>query len=80
MSKKFIAGLLVGALIGAAGLSVAQSPAPVLADFRIEISVTPAANGVDMECTKGCAWEELSFACEQGAECSSPINALGMAE
>jgi hypothetical protein len=80
MSKKFIAGLFVGAFIGVAGFSAAQSPTPVLADFRIEISVNPAANGVDMECTKGCTWEELSFACDQGAECSGLINAHGVAD
>ncbi len=46
-----------------------------LADFTI--TVTATAEGIEMECARGCAWKTLTFSCGK-LPCSSPVDEYGM--
>ena len=78
MKKQFILGFLAGAILISAGLALAKPSNRTLADFRVVITVVKANTGVEMTCSKGCAWETLTFACDGHDTCTSPINASGM--
>ncbi len=78
MSKKIIAGILLGTLVCVVGISIAQAPAPALANFKIVVTVDQTQNGVVMTCEQGCAWETLSFSCAMGEKCASPVTQHGM--
>lgn len=59
--------------------SKAQSVAtvePALAQFQISVEKT--ANGVNMECVRGCAWLTLNFHCDGQQTCKSTVDSLGM--
>jgi len=73
--KKIGIGLSLVSLGALAQFAYTQS----FADFRIVVTVNSAKNEAILKCTKGCAWKDLSFSCEDSGDvCSSSINAYGM--
>ena len=60
-------------------LAMATAPAPVVPDVpaHFQISFTRTTDGYSAECTSGCKWTTLAFAC--GAECSAVIDESGVA-
>ena len=72
-----IASLTLALLAGGLGRAAEQ---PALADFRIVVAFNPQKNEVELKCTAGCAWTELTFTCREGEECSSPLDEYGMAD
>lgn len=47
-----------------------------LADFKI--TVEPSASGAKFECSKGCAWEKLSFSCDGKQPCKAQVDQTGV--
>ncbi len=74
--------ILIGSLMLAAcaiGIGrAAEEKEP--SDFRIVVSFDRTKNEVALKCTAGCAWTELTFGCEEEQQCSSAIDAGGIAD
>jgi hypothetical protein len=73
------AHILIGSLMIAAcaigiGRAAEQKELP---DFRIVVSFDRTKNEVELKCTAGCAWTELTFGCDEQKQCSSAIDAGG---
>jgi hypothetical protein len=74
MRKPAIRGALILAIVLAAW-QFGQAQAP-LADFKI--TVEAGADGVKLECSKGCAWTKLSFGCDGKQQCKAPVDQTGV--
>lgn len=78
MNLKTPSVFALGALSALGLTALAQQSTPKLADFRIQLEVKRAENGVQMVCTEGCAWNKLSFSCDsQGEDCLGSFDQYG---
>jgi hypothetical protein len=80
MKLKTLSVFALGAISALAFNVLAQQASPTqnVADFRIELEVRRAENGVRMVCTEGCIWETLSFACDsQRGDCQGSFDQYG---
>lgn len=78
MNPRTLLSFALGALAAFGLTALAQQSSPNLADFRIQLEVQRAENGVRMACTKGCAWQTLSFSCKsQGEDCQGSFDQNG---
>jgi hypothetical protein len=80
MKFKSLGIFTLGAISAIAFSALAQqaNPRQDVAQFRIELEVLRADNGVRMQCTEGCAWQTLSFSCDsQRGDCQSSIDQYG---
>ncbi len=71
--------LLALLIVAVSAFTVGRAAEPY-SSFRILVAFDPATNKVELKCTAGCAWTDLSFGCEQGSECQSPIDEYGMSK
>lgn len=80
MKPKSIGMFALGAISALAISALAQQANPKhdVADFRIDLEVLRADNGVRMTCSEGCLWRTLSFACDsQRGDCQSSFDEYG---
>jgi len=80
MKAKMLILFAYGFVSALAVNAIAQQIAsgPDLANFKIELSIDRTENGVQMECTEGCAWETLSFSCDpSGPDCEGSFDEFG---
>lgn len=69
-----VGSLMIAVCAIAPGLAAEQKELP---DFRIVVSFDRTTNEVELKCTAGCAWTELTFGCGEETQCSSAIDAGG---
>lgn len=80
MKPKSLGIFTVGAFSALAFSALAQQAIPRhdIAEFRIDLEVLRADNGVRMTCSAGCAWQTLSFSCDsQRGDCQSSVDQFG---
>jgi hypothetical protein len=74
MSRKLIIGVGLVVVVGFACFTVSYAQ-PEQKDFYI--SITLSGNGAELRCSRGCAWEEFTYACPGELPCSFQIDEMG---
>ena len=80
MKLKPVGIFVLGAISAFVLIAFAQqaNPSRSVADFRIDLEVLRADNGVRMSCAQGCAWQTLSFSCDSyGGDCQGSFDQYG---
>jgi hypothetical protein len=78
MSARLLMAVLVLAVVGSSASRAAEQPA--IADFRFTVAADPNTQEVVLRCSKGCAWETLTFSCNHNGVCSMPVDQYGTAD
>jgi hypothetical protein len=80
MKPRSLMMFALGAVSALAISAFAQQvhPGKDIADFRIDLEILRADNGVIMTCSEGCVWRTLSFSCDsQRGDCQSSFDEYG---